>query len=188
MKFTAALIASVAATSPANWADYDAMTVWLKDHDVNNTHEDLMLEVAVAKYGEALEISAHDDNDIIIELTGLPATATLSYQDSTTGIPAGESSLAILGSTAPEDIETVRTAYLALELPEEGTYEGDFTLVISDSVTCTEANVSDCEAAKKTTITVKVGEEGFDWYKNKEEIAIGAAVCIGSAVIVYFIL
>merc|ERR1719223_894591 len=89
MKFTAALIASVAAASPANWADYDAMTVWLKDHDVNNTHEDLMLEVAVAKYGEALEISAHDDNDIIIELTGLPATATLSYQDSTTGIPDG---------------------------------------------------------------------------------------------------
>merc|ERR1712137_186693 len=107
-----------------------------------------MLEVAVAKYGEALEISAHDDNDIIIELTGLPATATLSYQDSTTGIPAGESSLAILGSTAPEDIETVRTAYLALELPEESTYVGDFTLVISDSVTCTEANVSDCDAAK----------------------------------------
>merc|ERR1719258_500458 len=135
MKFTAALIASVAAASPANWADYDAMTVWLEDHDVNNTHEDLMLEVAVAKYGEALEISAHDDNDIIIELTGLPATATLSYQDSTTGIPAGESSLAILGSTAPEDIETVRTAYLALELPEESTYVGDFTLVISDSVT-----------------------------------------------------
>merc|ERR1719198_139608 len=150
MKFTAALIASVAAASPANWADYDAMTVWLKDHDVNNSHEDLMLEVAVAKYGEALEISAHDDNDIIIELLGLPATATLSYQDSTTGIPAGESSLAILGST--------------------------------------EANISDCEAAKKTTITVKVGEEGFDMYKYKEEIAIGAAVCIGSAVIVYFIL
>merc|ERR1719235_2921512 len=187
MKFTAALIASVAAASPANWADYDAMTVWLKDHDVNNSHEDLMLEVAVAKYGEALEISAHDDNDIIIELTGLPATATLSYQDTTTG----ESSLAILGSTAPEDIETVRTAYLALELPEESTYVGDFTLVISDSVTCTEANVSDCEAAKKTTITVKVveeAEEGFDVYKYKEEIAIGAAVCIGSAVIVYFIL
>merc|ERR1712100_675071 len=157
MKFTAALIASVAAASPANWADYDAMTVWLKDHDVNNKHEDLMLEVAVAKYGEALEISAHDDNDIIIELTGLPATATLSYQD-----------------------RSHRT-----------TYVGDFTLVISDSVTRTEANVSDCEAAKKTTITVKVGEEeeeGFDMYKYKEEIAIGAAVCIGSAVIVYFIL
>ena len=188
MKFTAALIASAAAASPESWADYDAMTAWLETHDVNNEHEDLMVEVAFAKYGEALEIEAHDDNDIIIELLGLPATATLSYEDTTAGIPDGELGLAILGSTAPEDIETVRTSYLALELPEDSTHAGDFTLVISDSVTCTEANVKDCAAATKTTITVKIVEEGFDMYKYKEEIAIGAAVCVGSALIVYFVL
>ena len=46
-------------------------------------------------------------------------------------------------------------------------HAGDFTLVISDSVTCTEANVKDCAAATKTTITVKIVEEGFDMYKYK---------------------
>ena len=81
----------------------------------------------------------------------------------------------------PRDFNSQRTAYLALHLPEVScTYAGDFTLAISDSVSCTEPSVSDCSS--KTTLTIKlVWAPELTWSDQLFELATDHSYAMGLA-------
>lgn len=81
----------------------------------------------------------------------------------------------------PRDVNSQRTAYIALYLPKIScSYDGDFTLAISDSISCTESSVSGCSS--KTTVTIKmVWAAELTWSDQLFELATDHSYAMGLA-------